>query len=211
MIITKVEALTKQKSKVYVDEEFAFVLYRGELRRYQIKEDTELSEECYREIIDTVLTKRAKLRAMNLLIEKDYTEKKLRDKLTAGLYPEKCLEDAISYVKSYHYLDDDRYARDFITYYRESRSRRKIQLDLMKRGIGKDIFDRAWQEVDDTEPNQTDEKKMIRELLQKRKYNAKTADQKEKQRNFGFLMRKGFSVDDIQSCMSDFEAETYEF
>ena len=62
MTVTKIEPLGKERSRIYIDERLAFVLYRGELSRYGVKEGRELPEETYREIMDTVLAKRAKLR-----------------------------------------------------------------------------------------------------------------------------------------------------
>ena len=44
MIVTGLEAVGKNRSRVYLDEELAFVLYKGELSRYGIKEGAELSE-----------------------------------------------------------------------------------------------------------------------------------------------------------------------
>ena len=67
MLVTQVTELSKSRSKVYIDQEFAFVLYKGELRLYHIKESEELRPEDYRTIMQEVLPKRAKLRAMNLL------------------------------------------------------------------------------------------------------------------------------------------------
>ena len=71
MLVTQVTELSKSRSKVYIDQEFAFVLYKGELRLYHIKEGQQLSEEDYRTIMQEVLPKRAKLRAMNLLQEEN--------------------------------------------------------------------------------------------------------------------------------------------
>ena len=45
MVVTKVEMLTKIKYKVYLDEEFAFVLYKGELSHYRIVEGNLLEED----------------------------------------------------------------------------------------------------------------------------------------------------------------------
>ena len=42
MLVTQVTELSKSRSKVYIDQEFAFVLYKGELRLYHIKEGEEL-------------------------------------------------------------------------------------------------------------------------------------------------------------------------
>ncbi len=39
MTVTKIEPVTKSKYKIYLDGQFAFVLYKGELSRYQIEED----------------------------------------------------------------------------------------------------------------------------------------------------------------------------
>ena len=52
MTVTKIEAVpnSKNKYKIYVDEQFAFVLYKGELSRYKIKEDVEVSQELIEEI-----------------------------------------------------------------------------------------------------------------------------------------------------------------
>ena len=36
MTVTRIEAVTKTKYKVYLDGKFAFVLYKGELSRYGI-------------------------------------------------------------------------------------------------------------------------------------------------------------------------------
>ena len=41
MTVTKTEAVTKTRYKVYIDGQFAFVLYKGELSRYHVKEGAE--------------------------------------------------------------------------------------------------------------------------------------------------------------------------
>lgn len=56
------------------------------------------------------LISEAKKKAMNLLLYMDRTEKQLRDKLEEGEFPPQAVSEAISYVKSFHYLDDERYA-----------------------------------------------------------------------------------------------------
>ena len=41
MIVTDIVEFDKKRKKVYIDGEFAFVLYSGELRDYDIKKDKE--------------------------------------------------------------------------------------------------------------------------------------------------------------------------
>ena len=83
MIITRVEPLTKTKFRIYIDGEPVFVLYRGELKRFNIAEEEEISEQTVEKINKDVLLKRAKLRAMHLLEDMDRTEKALRRRRSA--------------------------------------------------------------------------------------------------------------------------------
>ena len=64
MYVTKIEPVTKTKYKVFIDGQFAFVLYKGELSRYHIAQDTEVDERLVSQILSEIVLKRAKLRAM---------------------------------------------------------------------------------------------------------------------------------------------------
>lgn len=205
MKITRVEELSKSRSKVYIDQEFAFVLYKGELRLYHIREGEELSAEDYRTIMEEILPKRAKLRAMNLLKNREYTTSQLRSKLAQGFYPEAVIEQALAYVASYHYTDDLRYAVSFITYNEEIKSRKRIEQDLLAKGISKENIARAWNDWEEQGGVQN-EQKMIQKLLEKKHFDLENADYKEQQRIYGFLMRKGFNAEQIRKALhADFE------
>lgn len=200
MKVTRIEELSRSRSRVFIDDEFAFVLYKGELRLYHIVVGGEICQEDYDAILTQVLPKRAKLRAMNLLKSKDYTVKQLRDKLREGGYPESAVEAALSYVADYHYTDDLRYATGYISGKESTRSRRRIEQDLLEKGIGREVLEKAWQEWEEQGGRQ-DEQQMIRKLLEKRRYDPDTADRKEKQRTYAFLMRKGFSGEQVSRAL----------
>lgn len=200
MRITRIEELTKSRSKVYIDQEFAFVLYKGELRLNHIREGAELSEETYHTIMEEILPRRAKLRAMNLLKSREYTVAQLRRKLEQGQYPGQIIEKALDYVASFHYTDDLRYAVDYIVCHEESRSLRRIEQDLQGKGISKEIIRAAWEAWQEQGGGQ-DEEKMIRTLLKKRGFDSEIADYTERQRQAAFLMRKGFSGEIIRHVL----------
>ena len=61
MTVTRIEELSRSRCKIYLEDSFAFVLYKGELRLFGVREQEELSEESYREIMQEVLPKRATL------------------------------------------------------------------------------------------------------------------------------------------------------
>lgn len=204
MIVTSIIPLDKKRSRVYIDREFAFVLYKGELIKYKIKEDADISEELYGEIVNVILVKRAKLRAMNLLTKRDYSEKSLRDKLAQGEYPMQVIEQAVSYVKSFGYIDDQRYAAMYYRTYQSNKPLGKICSELLGKGISKEIIEELKGEISGhyEEDSGDAELEMALQLLKKRNYEAVSADYKAKQRMYGFLMRKGFSGDTICKALN---------
>ena len=83
MTVTKIEPLSKTRYKVYLDGQFAFTLYKGELSRYHIAEESVIGDDIY-DSLRLIVVKRAKLRAMHLLSDMGRTESQLRTKLKQG-------------------------------------------------------------------------------------------------------------------------------
>ncbi len=191
LVVTAIEEYHKSKYKIFLNDEFAFVLYKGELRRYGIKQDMVFTEELQQEIVGNVLVKRAKLRAMHLLEKNDRTEADVRQKLRDNLYPPSAIDEAIAYVKSYHYIDDERYAANYIRYKSASSSRNEIRQTLLQRGISKETIDAQLEGSD------FDESELIIKLMKKRCKEPEQLSYEDKQKLFAYLYRKGFSFDKI--------------
>lgn len=204
MIVTEIAEFSKQKVKVYIDYEFAFVLYKGELRTYQLKVGTELSQELYHKIVDEVLIKRAKLRCMNLLKSRDYTKYQLASKLRQGLYPQEVIDEAIAYCVSYRYLDDLRYAKAYIGYAQNSKSRKQIEQDLLKKGVNTEDIAAAFDDKQEKE-DLVEEEELIAKILVKKHYKREMATYEERQKIIGFLYRKGFSLDKIYKVVGEID------
>lgn len=202
MLITQVVELSKSRMKVYLDYEFAFVLYKGELRRYGIKEGEELDLESYNEIMETILAKRVKLRCMNLLAKKTYTEAQLRQKLQ-NYYQEELINEGIAYVKSYGYIDDQQYANDYITYHQETKSQKQLELDLKKKGVESDIIKNSLDKC--IENIGEHERRVIRKLLVKKRFSQGESSREESSKIIQFLLRKGFDYAMIKSVMKDYD------
>ena len=197
MTVTKIEPVTKTRYKVYVDGQFAFVLYKGELSRYHIAEDSELEEKTYQSIRKEIILKRAKLRAMHLLNDMGRTESQLRTKLLRNDYPSDIVEEAIAYVKSFGYINDAEYTRSFIENRKEKKSKKEIYAALCQKGLPKDLIETALEEcyADD------DSIAAIEAIVRKKKFDPKSTDYKEMQKMMGYLVRKGFRYDDIRQVI----------
>lgn len=200
MVVMQLTALTRGRYRVDMEDQTAFVLYQTELAGLDIREGENVPEETLRKIREEILPLRAKKRVLNLLQRKDYTSAQLRGKLREGDYPESCIEEAVAYAASYGYVDDGRYAEDFIRYHLEKKSRTRIEQDLMKKGISKDLIGGIFEKLAE-EGTAQDEESMIRDLLQKKNYDKRTATGQEKQKMYAFLYRKGFHAEAIRKAL----------
>ena len=200
MEITKIQALTKQKYRIFLDGESAFAVYKGELSRYHLEEGAVLPPEVYEELVNRVLKKRATLRAMHILERTDKTEAQLRRKLEESEYPKEAVESAIAYVTSYGYLDDRRYAEHYIEWKKQGKGKARLKMELVQKGISREIIEEVLESTDFGETRE-----MIRQIILKKRKTDIPMNEQEKQRLYGFLMRKGFSSSDILAVMREEE------
>lgn len=199
MIVTDIKPVTKQKFQIEIDGQPAFVLYKGELFRYHLEQDREIEECIYTEIVDEILTKRAKLRAMHLLQKMDRTKWELERKLQESGYPQVVVKRALEYVESFHYIDDKRYAAMYIQSQKTKKGKARIKMELMRKGISAELIAEVFSETED----EMDTREAIRSLIEKKCSYSEEMDEKEKRRLYGFLLRRGFSSSDILSVFRE--------
>ena len=209
MLIESITPVTKERSRVKLETGETFVLYKGELRILKLKEQSDLAPEIYNQIMTVILPKRAKLRAMNLLKSKAYTEYQLRKKLSEGGYPDSVTDVAVEYVKSYGYVNDKEYALEFIRLESSNRSKKELYLKLSQKGIGKEILDAAFEEVygsfkDARDVSYDSEKDVVLKTLKKRGYR-KDFSYEERQKMLAYFYRRGFDMDLVYNAMDDFD------
>lgn len=201
MTITEIKEIDRSRLEIEIDNTFTFVLYKSEVRAYEIKQNQELDEESYQKIMKEVLPKRAKLRAMNLLKSRSYTAFQLEEKLKKGGYPDGIIKEALDYVTSFGYINDERYAADYIEYNKEIKSQNRIYMDLSRKGVPRDIIERMWADIVGEDKKELEQEQIIY-WMQKKHFVVQTADFKEKQKMAAFLYRKGFATENIRNALS---------
>ena len=198
MQIISVTPLDKRRSKVLTDEDFAFVLYRGEVKRYGIEEGKELTAADYDRILREVLFKRARERSLYLLKARDRTEQEIRRKLREGFYPEAAIDYAVEFLKEYRFVDDENYGRNYIRVYGSRKSRKQIEFELRDKGLDREDIGRLLEE------QPVDEREQILKHLRKKGYEKGVTPPKERARIAASLARKGFSFDEIYGAMEEY-------
>lgn len=198
MTVIEIVEINKNRRKINLDNGESFVLYNAELPKLHIKLNDELNEDDYRIIMSEILPKRAKLRGLNLIKNRPYTEFQIRQKYREGGYPDSIADIAIEYLKGLHCIDDYEYCRIYMTYKSVNRSRRRIINDLLNKGINKNVIEDAMNELEDN-GDMVHEEDLIRKLLLKKHYNKDEASYDERQKIMSYLYGKGFSIELIRS------------
>ncbi len=199
--IIRFEKCADGRFRIGFDTGVTCLVYSGECQKMHLKEHGILTEAEYRQLLYEVIGKRAKKRALHILEQMDRTEMQLRQKLQRNEYPEICIDSAIEYVKQYHYLDDFRYACNYVRCTQEKKSRQRIRQDLMGKGVSYMLIESALEEE-----YVSSEQQKIQELLQKRNYSKECSDEREFRRTYQFLLRRGFRSSDIFSglyCLTE--------
>lgn len=155
MKVTKIENSTRNRYNVYIDEEFVFRAYKADLTTLEITEGDEVSKELLDKFYQEVLGKRAKKKAMDLLIKQDRCEKDLYDKLVQCGYPTETCEQAIEYVKKFGYINDERYVMHYIESNIGKKSVKQIEFELKHKEITKELIQFCFDEL--TNQNQSDD------------------------------------------------------
>ncbi|MCD8197399.1 MAG: recombination regulator RecX [Lachnospiraceae bacterium] len=141
----------------------------------------------------------AKLKALHILERMDRTEAQLREKLSDAGFEEEPVEEAVDYVKSYGYIDDERYVRSYITYRSDQKSRRQLMQELrFKKGVPAELIEQVCEEL-----GPADERPLIRRFLEKKQYHGAEADDAQRERLIAALVRRGFSMSDILAVLRE--------
>lgn len=204
---------SSNKMKVWFGDNTFMLLYSSEIRQFHLKEKVQhndlLEGEEYTEFMQA-LCKRARAKAMSLLKDRDRTEYDIRMRLSKNGFPENVLEDTISYLYHYHYLDDTRYVSQYLFQNRERKSTRQIVQDLKQRGMSDEMIEQALerenevvQVSDNRGENNNKEEKAARILYEKYCRRKPVNDLKSRQKAASYLMNKGFSWETIRLIVFD--------
>ncbi len=136
---------------------------------------------------------------LRLVAFRDRTEKEIRDRLKEKKYGEDEIDDEISFLKDYGYINDLRFAEHFThdAINLKKWGKIRIRMELVKKGIDRDVADSviedAFMEIDGD---------LVLLQMRSRFKNSDFSNMKERTRIFNFFMRRGFSAEEIKGAMN---------
>ena len=107
----------------------------------------------------------------------------------------------MEYVKSYGYINDERYARTYIAYRMDSKSRQKILQELIGKGVDRDIAVAAWEA--EAALNTPHEHMLLIKTVEKKIAPGSELNEREMRRLYGYLIRRGFQGSDISHVLEE--------
>lgn len=210
MIISRIEEVTMGRSKkkiaykIYDEDLYIFLLYSQDIRKYELKEGEEISPDLYERIIEETVYRRAKQKALAILMHYDKTEQELRIKLKDAYYTDEIIDMTIDYLKSYDYINDKRYASNYIRINKINKSKFALKTKLQQKGINKDVLEEViFNEYSKVEDEIDPEMIAIKRLIHKKYSDISCLSWEKKQKLISSLYRKGFDIDKIQTFLKD--------
>lgn len=133
---------------------------------------------------------KAKEYIYSLLSRRMYTKKEIINKLKKKRFSEDVLNSAIATVERYGYIDDKRFAEEWIRSRRHKEGNLSLRYELLSKGIEREIIDEVLDQFKDGQ----DEMDIALSLAYRRIELYRNDDPKSVMRKiYNFLIRHGFS------------------
>lgn len=139
-----------------------------------------------------LMFEKAKKKALFLLQYRDYTEQELQNRLEKEEFSKDVIQEVIAYCKSYHYIDDERYAKAYIRAKKEKKSKKWIAMRLVQKGLDMAVIQCLLEE------EVPEESIAIQRQLRACPAEIKEWTLEQKRKKIASLCRKGFSYEEVK-------------
>jgi regulatory protein len=201
-IITQIkEQKKKNRINVYLDNKFGFGIDIDNFVILGLKINQELSEDEIEQIVKKSEFQKTLDKLIRFTMTRPKSEKEVKDYLTRKKIPEVIWKDLFSKLKNYELIDDEKFAKWWVEVRQEfsPKSERILKYELKRKGIKNEIIEKI---LEDTV---IDEKKIAKNLLDKRKNHWQNVDKKKKsQKMLEYLVRKGFDFEIAKKVVNSY-------
>lgn len=197
MMLSAAEPRRKNLTALYIDGEFAVSVDTETFLKSGFRAGSELDDDALRGLIRASDTRRAEEKALYLLGYSARSKKELADRI-ARTAPREAAEKAAQHMEDLGLVNDEEYARAYARelFGRKGYAASRVIRELQRRGIGRELAERAAEEF------AVDPVEKIREIVDRR-YSAALGDEKGRRRCIAALQRLGYRWDDIRTALRE--------
>jgi regulatory protein len=196
----QVQKNNPSRRSIFLDGKFFCGVSEDAVVKFRLKRNMEIDETELRQLIYEEELSRAKNYAYRILARRMYTNKEIRDKLEARGYAEDIIQDVITTLERYGYLDDNTYAEEWVLSKMRTKPKGKIALrqELKRKGIKESIIEDTLAQVLQEE-KETD----IALNLARRRIKIYKGDDPQaiKRKLYSFLGRRGFNFETVKNVI----------
>ncbi len=146
------------------------------------------------------LLQKAKNYAFLLLKFRLRSENELRQRLKKKKFAEAVIGETIAFLKEKSFLDDDLFAKSWIQFrIKRPFGLRRIREELRIKGLGREVINKALQEVE----KDYSEEEVVKEIAQERIGKLSGIEPRSaKRRLYAYLLRRGFSSEIVMDTIN---------
>ncbi len=198
--ITSIEPQVRDKSRcsVFVDGRFYCGIKLEVAVKYRLKAGTEIDKAELDKIQLETEKAQAVDKALTHISVSPKTEKQMRDFLTKKGYVGAVVEYVMERLHYYGYVDDREYCRAYVSSV-SNKSKRAIEVELLKRGADKSAVDEALADYED------DEDKIL--ILLKKYLRGKEPTKENVYKGCRYLVSRGYDYDAVKSASERIDEE----
>lgn len=202
MKITSIKQQVKnpERASLFVDGKYSFSLSLNELVAEKLKINQEIDDNELKTLKKLSLDGKLKGRALEWVLNRPRSLRELKDYLYRKKAEPEQITGITEELENRGYISDKKFAEWLIDMrMRGGKSNRAIQNELMKKGVNREII------TDTLEKDTDQERGLLIELINKKRRLSRYKNDEVKLKQF--LLRHGFSYDDIKAVLSGEEKD----
>lgn len=198
-----ITAIKPQKNKkrvnIYLDGKFGFGIDLGNFVTLGLKVERDLSDKEVEEIVKKSEFQKTLNKLLRFATLRPRSEKEIKDWFKRRKVHESLHKELFKRLNRLDLIDDTKFAQWWVEQRNsfKPRGKRALEMELRMKGIKKEIIREVLEETE------VDEKKIAKELLDKKSYRWKNLPKLEARQKMGaFLARKGFNWEMIEKVLN---------
>ncbi|CAN5422000.1 RecX family transcriptional regulator [soil metagenome] len=198
MKITSIKQQIKnpERASLFVDGKYSFSLSLNELIAERLKINQDLDDAELKRLIKLSVDGKLKARALEWVMNRPRSLRELKDYLYRKKAEPEQIESLLSQFEARGFISDKAFAEWLIDMRsRGGKSTRAISNELMKKGVSREMIQETLKK------DYEQERAMLKTLVDKRRQLSRYKNDEIKLKQY--LLRRGFSYDDIKSVLSD--------
>lgn len=200
-VITNMKQGVKNPNRVniYVNDKYEFSLDVSQVVDFGIKVGEELTEEELSELRHASEFGKLYQRTLEWTLSRPHSKKEVRDYLYKKIYEKKLdknyIDRIIERLEEKKYVNDSRFAEWYVEnrFVKKGISKKRLIMELMKKGVDKDIIDEVV--------NRRDDEEEIKKMIERKR------GKYDEEKLISYLCRQGFSYQQVQSLVRESEKD----